>query len=261
MAPPHRTTRTRILLVGAGALLVLALSLAVLVVSGGSVDDEGPEKRSFHPTGDRLTISKNDGDIDVRPADVDEIEVTRRFSGWAVLRVPEARWGLKHHTLTLDTDCGPVGHCEARYEVRVPKGTSLTVEGDNGNITASGFGTPLRIRSDNGAITAKDISGRLALDTDSGEVRGTGITSRRVEAVSQNGAVHLSFARVPDRVGTRTENGAVEIEVPDTRTAYKVLARTDNADVHTGVPKDTDSPHTVTVHTENGPITLRTAEQ
>ncbi|MFI6344334.1 DUF4097 family beta strand repeat-containing protein [Streptomyces sp. NPDC050560] len=255
MATPHRTTR--ILLLGGGAFL--ALSFAALVASGGSVDDEGPEKRSFRPPGERLTIAKGDGDIDIRPADIDEIEVTRRFSGWATLGSPEAHWELRDHTLTLATDCGPVGRCEAHYEVRVPEDIALTVEGDSGKITASGFGTPLHIRSDNGAISANDISGRLTLATDSGELRGTGITSRRVQADSQNGDVHLSFARVPDQVRTETENGAVEVEVPDTDAVYKVRTATDSGDVHTGIPKDANSPHALTVRSESGAITLRTA--
>lgn len=259
MATSARTSR--VLLFGAGAFLVLALSLAALAVTGDSVDDEGPEKRSFRPPGDRLTIAKNDGDLDIRPAGVDRIEVTRRFSGWAMPGSPEATWELEGHTLTLANDCGPVGHCEARYEVRVPKETALTVEGDNGQITASGFDAPLRLRSDNGAITAKDISGRLTLETDSGDVRGTALTSPRVEAVSESGAVHLAFARVPGQVRTETDNGEVKIEVPDTHTAYKVTTATDSGDVRADVPRDAKSPHAITVRTENGAITLRTADQ
>lgn len=259
MATPFRPTRI-LLLLGAGALLVLALSFALFLISGGSANGEGPEKRSFGPPGDRLTLAKNDGDLDIRPADVDEIEVTRRFSGWALLSTPEAAWGVEDHTLTLATDCGPVGHCEAHYEVRVPKATTLTVNADNGKTTASGFSTPLRIRSDNGTVSVKDISGRLTLATESGEQRGTGITSRRVRADSQNGDVRLSFARVPDQVDTTTDNGAVEVEVPDVGTAYKVATTTDSGDVRTDIPEDTNSPHTVTVRTENGPITLRRAD-
>ncbi|MBZ6172634.1 hypothetical protein KVH24_10265 [Streptomyces olivaceus] len=64
----------------AGGALV---ALGALTACGGSVDDDGPEKRDFALTGGELTIKRNSGDLEVRPADVDQVEVTRWFSGWS----------------------------------------------------------------------------------------------------------------------------------------------------------------------------------
>ncbi|WP_172381401.1 DUF4097 family beta strand repeat-containing protein [Streptomyces sp. MNP-20] len=237
------------------------LSTALVAGCGGSVDDEDTRrKRAFALDGEQLTISRGEGDLDVRPADVDQVEVTRWFSGWsAVGGEPKASWKLVADRLSLSTDCGfAISDCSVRYEVRVPKAVRLTVEGDNGKTTASGFDKPLRIRSDNGAVDVSESSGRLTLHSDSGELRATGITSDQVDASSDNGKVHLSFTEAPDEVGVTTENGGVTVEVPDGK--YKVTTKTDNGDVNTDVPTDENSGHAISARTDNGSITVRTTD-
>ncbi|MFE3828476.1 DUF4097 family beta strand repeat-containing protein [Streptomyces sp. NPDC059092] len=254
MAPPNRIFRTSIL--AGGALLAL---VAVTGCGESTGDDNTPEKRSFGPVGDQLTISRSNGDLTVKPADVDEVEVTRWFSGWsAVGDKPKASWKLTGDALSLTTSCGSViSNCGARYEVLVPRRTALTIDGDNGRTTASGFTTDLDISSDNGAVTVSDSSGALTVRSGSGEVRATGLKSRRVEAGSDNGKVYLAFTAVPDQVGVKTDNGGVTVEVPDG--TYKVTTKTDNGKVQVDVPNDAGSAHTITATTDNGGITVRTA--
>ncbi|MEV6166241.1 DUF4097 family beta strand repeat-containing protein [Streptomyces sp. NPDC052052] len=248
-----------ILLAGAVLVVLAAVGAGAVVGFWGSVDDKSaPVQRTFEVGGDRLTISRSNGDLDVRPADVDEVEVKRWFSGWSVFGKPKASWDLVGDKLTLGTDCGfVISSCSARYEVLVPKNLALTVEGDNGETTATGFDTALRIRSDNGSVHVSDASGSLTLHSGSGELRATGIDSGRVEARSANGKVYLAFVSTPDRVDVRTENGGVTVEVPDA--AYKVTTRTENGDVEANVPTDASSDRTISARTENGAITLRTA--
>ncbi|WP_238013819.1 DUF4097 family beta strand repeat-containing protein [Dactylosporangium sp. AC04546] len=254
MTRPNHPTRTLL------AAVAAALTLIAATGCGASADDAEPEKRNFGPVADRLTITKTNGDLDVRPADVDEVEVTRWFSGRDGIRGDaEATWELAGERLTLATKCGAIiGPCNVRYEVLVPDGVALTVEGENGKITASGFGTALRIRSANGAVAVDDVSGPLTLNSDSGELRATGITSGRVEAGTQNGKVHLSFAAVPDDVTVTTNNGAVTVEVPNS--TYKAITATDSDEVRVDLPQDANSPHAITIQTDNGAITLRTPQ-
>lgn len=255
MAMSHNKT-TRTLFAAGGALLAL---VALTGCSGGSSDDAEPEDRSFPLAGDQLTIAKDSGDLDVRPADVEEVEVTRWFSGGSGIGGgAEATWELAGDTLTLTTRCGGMlGQCDVRYEVLVPWAVTLTVEGENGTISAAGFETDLAIRSDNGAVSVEDASGDLTLNSDNGELRGTGIASSRVDAGSENGQVRLTFAVVPDQVEVTTENGAVTVEVPDA--AYNVTTVTDSGEVSVDVPEDANSERTITARTDNGAITLRIA--
>ncbi|GAA3779938.1 DUF4097 family beta strand repeat-containing protein [Plantactinospora mayteni] len=255
MTTAHHRTRNLLSVVGA------LLALAALAGCGRSTDDAEPDRHAFALTGDRLTISKNNGDLDVRPADIDQVEVTRWFSGRSGIGgTPKATWNLAGEELILTTRCGAIGGaCDVRYQVRVPKDVALTIDGDNGKISASGFDTALRIRSDNGAVSVGDVSGDLTLHTDGGQLRATGITSGRVDAGSQNGEIHLSFTAVPDQVEVRTENGAVTVDVP--HATYKVTTTTESGDVRVDVPKDADSSHALTARTDNGPITLRTTDR
>ncbi len=251
--PGHRTRARPV----AGCAAVLAL--ASLAGCGGSADSAEPERRRFGPVGDRLVISKNVGDLDIKPADVEEVQVTRRLSGQSLIGGrPKATWELKGDELTLSVDCGTLAsRCSISYEVLVPRRVTPTIKGENGTISASGFGTGLRIRTGNGAVSVTDASGPLTLESENGELRATGVTSRRVDASSQNGQIHLSLTTVPDKVGVTTENGAVQVEVP--KAAYKVVTTTENGSVSADVPRDDASPHTITIRTLNGPIALRTA--
>jgi hypothetical protein len=236
-----------------------ALALAALSGCGSDLEDARPEKRSFATAADRLTIDSDNGDVAVRPADVDRIEVTRWFSGWALIGDPEATWEMDGDRLELRTDCGPVvGDCSARYEVLVPRETELTVVGDNGDIRAEGFGTALRIETDNGDVTVSDSTGPLTLEGDNGDMVATGVTSRQVNAVSDNGDVRLVFTSAPDRTSVESSNGDVTLEVPE-GTAYRVDAETSNGDVTTELATDPKGANRLDVRSDNGDITLHTA--
>ncbi|MBE1532781.1 DUF4097 family beta strand repeat-containing protein [Actinomadura algeriensis] len=243
-------------LAAAGGVLALA---AALGGCGASAADAEPERRSFGPVPVRLTIDVTGGALDVRPAPVDQVRVTRRFDRWLVVGGDAgSTWRLRDGTLTLATDCNTIiGGCDVRYEVLVPERVAVAVQGENGAVTATGFRSDLKVRTDNGAITVTGAAGGLDLETQNGEVRASGSASRQVKAVSQNGEVALSFAAVPDRVRVETDNGAVKVEVPEDR--YRVTTRTDNGDVRADVPDDPGGTHAIDVRTGNGSITLRTA--
>ncbi|WP_176611625.1 DUF4097 family beta strand repeat-containing protein [Actinomadura sp. WMMB 499] len=236
------------------------LLLASLTGCGASADDASPERRDF-PAGSRLTITKDEGDLDIRPADVENVQVTRWFDRWLLIGgEPTATWKLAGDRLTLATDCGAlIGGCAVRYEVLVPRNLAVAIEGQNGTVSATGFGAALRIRSDNGAITVDGATGPLDLRSENGELRATATRSPRVSATSENGRVDLSFAAPPRQVAVTTENGEVRVTVPPA--AYKVTTATDSGDVRTELPTRPSASRSITVRTENGPIALSTARR
>ncbi|WP_448316238.1 DUF4097 family beta strand repeat-containing protein [Streptomyces sp. CO7] len=253
MAAVNRTAR--VALVSAGAVL----ALAALSGCGADLDEAKPEKRSFAATAGPLTIDTDNGDLAVRPADVEKIEVTRWFAGRALIGDPEATWEMDGDRLELRTDCGLLaGNCSARYEVLVPRDTRLTVTGDNGDIKAEGFGTALRIETDNGDVEVAGSTGPLTLEGDNGDLRATGLTSSQVTVVSDNGDVQLVFDAAPRRTNASSSNGDVTLEVPE-GTAYRVDAEADNGDVTTRLATDPEGAHRLDVRSDNGDIVLRTA--
>ncbi|MUN35335.1 DUF4097 family beta strand repeat-containing protein [Actinomadura litoris] len=244
--PPHRSP-----LLGAPLLLVL------LAGCGASADDASPEHRDFGPVGSSLTITKDRGDLDIRPADVEGVQVTRRFDRWTLVGGgPSAKWGLSGDRLTLATDCGALTDCAVRYQVLVPRGTAVAIKGQNGTITAEGFTTPLRVHTTNGAIRVNGASAPLDLRSENGALHATATSSPQVSARTDSGKVALLFATPPQRVDVTTDNGDVKLTVP--HATYKVTTETENGDVQENVPKDAAAPRSITTRTDNGSITLTT---
>ncbi|MFF3762717.1 DUF4097 family beta strand repeat-containing protein [Streptomyces sp. NPDC001922] len=238
-----------------------ALLLAVAATGCGSADaaeDNAPERRDFAFRGHALTVVAENTDVELVPADVEKIEVTRWFKGWtAVGGDVERYWRMQGGELRIGVDCdGLISTCDARHVIKVPRAAVVTVKGDNGDLTAKDFGTPLTLASDNGTVRVTGSRGRLDLSSDNGGVSATGIGARRVSARSDNGDVRLAFTRVPDRVETGTDNGGTDVELP--RARYRVTAGTDNGDTDVSVPRSDRSGHTVTARSDNGDITVRT---
>ncbi|MFG2406946.1 hypothetical protein ACGFR8_21855 [Streptomyces brevispora] len=251
-------TRTRTLIASGGAVLV-----AVALTGCGSTDavDAPVENKSFAFSGKTLTIDTSNTTLELVPADVKKVEVTRQVDGWVVLgNGPDPSWTMQDGTLTLKVKCAAlISNCDSRHQVKVPRGVAVTVRGDNGRIVASGFDTPLDLHSDNGRVTVRDSSGPLKLGSDNGGIVAEGISGSSVTAESDNGAVRLGFTAVPTLVDTASDNGGVLIELPGGSTSYAVSTETDNGNTSVEVPRSDDSPHVVKARSNNGEVTVRSA--
>ncbi|WP_436989976.1 DUF4097 family beta strand repeat-containing protein [Streptomyces sp. enrichment culture] len=243
-----------------GAVVV---ALLFGVAGCGGVDAAGaPEERKVFPFGGAsLTVDSGDGDVVLVPADVKGVEVTRQVDGWVVLGSgPETVWRMDGGTLTLRVTCDAVvQNCDGRYEVKVPRGVAVSVRGDSGAVSAAGFTSALTVRTDNGDVTVDGARGPLDLATDNGALRVAGATSRTVTARSDNGDIRLALGGTPARVEARSSNGRVDVELPRAAGPYAVDARTDNGTVTADVPRDPGSSRAVTVYSDNGDVTVRTA--
>ncbi|MEU8351631.1 MULTISPECIES: DUF4097 family beta strand repeat-containing protein [Streptomyces] len=248
--------RARALAVASG---VLVTAFALSGCGTAAADDDEPEHRAFPYSGKTLRIDADNTSLDLVPADVDEIEVTRWFDGWTAIGGDVKKvWEVEGDTLRLGIDCqGLIDNCDSRHRVKVPRDLALTVDNDNGAVVANGFTADLDITSGNGSVRVGDPTGRLDLKSDNGRVEATGVASRDVAASSDNGRVELAFAEVPDRVDAKSDNGRVGIRLPDG--AYRVEAEADNGDVDITVPRDDRSEHHVTARSDNGGISVRTA--
>lgn len=231
------------------------------LVGCGSADTDGEhaEHKSFGLDAKALTIDARGTDLEVVPADVREVEVTRRVAGWVVLGSgPDARWDMRDGRLTLRVKCSAmISDCAGRHEVKVPRGVAVTVEADGGKVTASKFDTALRVRADNGEVTVSDCRGPLDLRSDNGAVRAEEISAPSVTARSDNGSIRLRFTRAPDLVDTVSGNGSTTVELPRDSGAYAVSATAENGRTSVRVPRDEDSAHVVKARGENGQVTVR----
>lgn len=216
-------------------LPVIVLTLATLTACGRPLDDVEPETTTFKTSADELKIDFDDGDINVTTGDVDEIEVTRWFTG----DPGEAAWTLDSDQLALTKDCGFLsGSCQVRYQVTVPEGIALELNGTSGDVDIAGFAEPLTIRTANGKQSAVDL------------------TSPEVETSADNGSIDLAFAEPPASLDIMTENGSVNAELPDI--GYVLDIRTDNGGVSNDLREDDGSDSRINIRTDNGEVSLTT---
>lgn len=238
-----------------------ALLVGLLAGCGGSDAAKAPvQHKDFAFTGRHLTIVADESSLQLEPADVTEIEVSRQVDGWVAFgHGPDPRWSLDGSTLRLQVRCsGLVSDCAARHVVKVPRGVGVTVRDADGSLKASGFRAGFSATSDNGAITVRDISGgSLDLRTANGNVDTSGIAADRVTARSDNGKISLNLVAAPGSLDAESSNGRVDIALP--RGSYAVDAASRNGHTTVDVPRDGSSGHTVTARTDNGDITVRTA--
>ncbi|WP_405662055.1 DUF4097 domain-containing protein [Streptomyces sp. NBC_01166] len=253
-----RTRRTDALVAAAGTVLLVA---ALSGCGSADAEDAAAEHKSFAFGGDSLTIDAENSTLELVPADVEQIEVTRRVDGWVMLGSgPDPVWKLEGDELRLEVKCRAViSNCEAHHEVKVPRGLALTVQGDNGKVTAAGFSAPLKISADNGGVDVRDISGPLELHSDNGSVEAERVSGSSVIARSDNGSVRIGFTRVPTLVDTVSDNGSISIDLPAGKSAYAVSAEADNGDVSVKVPRSESSEHVVKARSDNGEVTVRSA--
>ncbi|MFF9347354.1 DUF4097 family beta strand repeat-containing protein [Streptomyces sp. NPDC014734] len=249
---------TRALVASSGAVI-----LGAVLTGCGSTDpgDAPAEHKSFALSGRTLTVESGNTALEIEPADVRKVEVTRRVDGWVVAgNGPDPQWGMEDGTLTLKVKCRAlISDCAARHQVKVPRGVAVVIKNGNGKVTASGFDTSLTLNNRNGGVTVRNSSGKLALETHNGAITAEGISAKSVSARSENGSMRLDFSSVPDLVETRAHNGSTVIGLPNGSTTYAVSAAARNGHVSVEAPRSDDSPHVVKASSNNGRITVRSA--
>ncbi|MEU7579006.1 DUF4097 family beta strand repeat-containing protein [Streptomyces sp. NPDC041068] len=265
MTVRSRRPRAVSALAAAGGTVAVALLVGACGADAGS--DTDPEHKAFALPGKTLTVDSSDSELELVPArgDTKDVRVTRWFDGSTVLGGdPKVTWEMKGDRLTLGMKCsGVIANCSARHRVEVPRGVALTVENKDGRVTASGFRDTLKVRTKDGSVTVENAAGPLDLYSSDGSVTASGVTSRKVAVDSKDGAVKLELTAVPDRVEARSKDGSVDIAVPDkkdgTSVLYDVRTDTRNGSVDVAVPRADNSPHHVSVRSDDGKVTVRSA--
>ncbi|MEV0278996.1 DUF4097 family beta strand repeat-containing protein [Streptomyces sp. NPDC050610] len=260
MAARNRPLTRRTRAAARTSLVAVGVLVAGVAVAGCGADaaDAEPEYKSFSLSGRALTVDSDNSEVEVVTTGAKDVKVTRWFEGKSIGGSAKAEWEVHGDTLKLRIHCSGISTtCSAKHKVEVPAGIAVTVKSDNGPVRAEGIKTPLHVTAESGPVTVRDAAGPLDVSTTNGSVKATGITSSQVRTETSNGPVHLTLARVPDRVDATTSNGSVDIELP--RSPYKLDVKTKNGSQSVDVPRDDASKHAVSVHTTNGPVKVRTA--
>ncbi|GGN56814.1 lipoprotein [Streptomyces albiflavescens] len=245
----------------AGVVVVLVAGVTACGASAG--DDKNPDHRSFALHGRTLTVDSDDSALDLVVSDSaksDKVEVTRWFQGHVVVGGdPRVTWAMEDgDRLVLRMKCsGVVADCSARHRIVVPRGIAVTVKDGDGSVRAQGFKEALSVRTSDGSVRVTDSSGPLDLRSSDGSIHALGVDSRQVRTRTQDGSVRLELGAVPDVVDSRSQDGSVTIALP--RAGYRVTTGSGDGSVNVSVPRDPASSHVVSAHTNDGKITVRTA--
>jgi hypothetical protein len=217
--------------------------------------EERVEEHTFPAAGvDLLVVEVDSGSLDITAADVDVITVRARISDG--LRGTGHREEVVSGRLELEATChNYLGmFCSVDYDVQVPVGFDVVARMDNGRIQVVGTEGSVDATSSNGSIALVDVRGDISVSSDNGAIDGDGLVSAIVSARSSNGSIDLGFVEAPTIVEADSDNGSVEVRLPEVDGGYRVEQDTDNGSVDLGVATDPASVRHITVTSDNGDV-------
>jgi hypothetical protein len=200
----------------------------------------------------------DNGRIRIVASTGDTVRVTARVSRG--LRATGHRQELDGGQLVLRGECSELlnNFCNVDYTVEVPASVSVVARTDNDDITLTGIDGAVDAATDNGAATLEGgRSPKVRLRSDNGPVRAVGVRPAVVDASTSNGSVRLELLVPPEDVQARSDNGDVDVVVPDDPTTYQVDASSGNGDRSVVVRTDPTSDRHIEAHSENGDVTVR----
>ena len=240
-----RTTNRR--LVTAGLVAVTALTLGACGFGPRSIATD------TYTVPDEITSVRLDlsaGSVTLRgDASATEVGIERTvdYAG----AYPEQETHRVEDGVLVLSGCGR--HCSASYSVDLPAGLPVTGGTEHGSIDLTATGA-VDVETSNGSITLTGIDDGIVARTSNGKVTGTRLGGTAgVDAETSNGAVELTLA-TPQDVRATTDNGRVEVTVPDG--SYRVRAETDLGGTDVTVPDDPDGEFTIDASSSNGRVTV-----
>jgi hypothetical protein len=206
----------------------------------------------------RIEVDNAAGSVRIVGTDGDAVDVEAEVSDG--LRETGFSREVVGSTLRLRGTCPVLGSmwCRVSYRIELPRHLDIDIDTDNDRVDVRNVDGDIVIDSDNGRVELADVSGTVVVRGNNGRIVGSDLTSADVDASTDNGGIELEFSDAPDRVRANGNNGSIDIVVPEIEPGYDVIAETDNGRLDLDQINDNpDSPHTITVETDNGGITVR----
>jgi hypothetical protein len=239
--------------IAVGALGWGAFNVIDLLAHGETTDDGTFAAEDVRT----ISVDNDNGQVVVVGTDTETIRLDAEISHG--LRDTGYSWEVVDGVLEVEGHCPLFGSywCDVDYRLEVPRDVDVVINSDNDRVYVGDIDGNVQIDNDNGRIELVRLSGTIVADTDNGRLVGESLSSESVTAYSDNGRVELDFADPPSSVEARTDNGSVEVVLPDVEGGYNVDAQTDNGSEDVTVIDDPTSDRTVIAETDNGSVTVR----
>ena len=148
---------------------------------------------------------------------------------------PSSTPRVSGHTLTVSY--GPCTDCGAAFYVTVPRGVSVTVHEGTGQVTLS------------------SLAGEVSAQSGTGNVTGTGLSGATGRFQIGTGRVDVAYAKPPRQVSVVASTGAVQVLVPAS-VAYRVSAGSEIGAVDIAVPQSPSASRVISVQDGVGAVTV-----
>jgi hypothetical protein len=254
------------------ALAIIGWTALTLVATFGQASYRVSLRIPVH--GPSVTVSVDSGQVGISGGAPGVVRVHGQVH-YALVR-PGISWQRTPSGISLQSRCHSVtGPCSFDYQVAMPAGAAADVTDGSGDLAARGLHGPVTLHTDSGQISATALTGDVLISNQSGDVTAAGLSGRNVviragsgniaatgltgpgvTVTNQSGDVTLIFASVPSRVRVTCDSGDIKLVLPPGNTAYHLEARTSSGTTDLRVPKDTSSPHVVTVTDQSGDISV-----
>jgi hypothetical protein len=157
----------------------------------------------------------------------------------------------------LTLSCPGEGQCGQYTTVAIPPDVAVTVISGGATVSADGLHGPLTASTQGGDLHVSDLTGPLYADTEAGAVSARGLRSQTVIVSAGGGDVQIGFARPPRTVVVSSWGNPVTLTVPGGPYAVNALAAQSGVSVR--VPISPGAPRTLTLTSDNGPVTVEPA--
>lgn len=146
--------------------------------------------------------------------------------------------------------------CSADLTIEVPAAMHVSASGRS-RVSVSDVSGGVTARSDQGAVELVRVGGTVVARAAQGRIEGTDLTAAAVDARADQGRVTLGFARSPDEVVARADQGDIDLALPDERGVdYATEAGADQGAVSVDIRQDPDSRRSITASADQGSITI-----
>ena len=154
--------------------------------------------------------------------------------------------------LSIVTDVSklePKRNYSVNYDVRMPRGMSLTAQNANGNVAVSDLGATVEARTQNGNVRASRIQGEVKAKTTNGNVDVVEVEGS-ADAQTTNG--NVSLEGVAGLASGSATNGNIRGNVTKWEPGYAAHLHTTNGNVTLRAPEDVSA--AVTASVQNGSV-------
>ena len=243
-------------------LVVLIMATVGLLIGGGSwalawaTRKSDTSSRTIPAVSTIEVDSTRSGDIKVIGSDRSDIRLTVKQHR-SLFGRPHSKEQFSAGHLRLDGRCsefellGGDAACAISYRLEVPRGTTVELRANSGDVSAIDLGGDADLRTRSGDVQAIQVAGTsLHVETISGDVHAiTSATS--IDAGTTSGDVHV-LASNPSHVRAHTVSGDVHVSVPDR--SYAVTTHEVSGDAHVDVRTDPDAPRSIEATTTSGDV-------